>query len=73
MDPPYNKGLETEALKALKGSAWVKPGTLYICEMALEDDMTKKLPEGFDIIKYKKYKTNAHVFLKTQVPVIKET
>lgn len=73
MDPPYNKGLEVEALKALKSSKWVKADTLYICEMSIEDDMTKKLPEGFDIIRYKKYKTNAHVFLKTQVPVIKET
>ena len=73
MDPPYNKGLETEALTVLKGSAWVKADTLYICEMSIGDDMTQKLPKGFDIVKYKKYKTNAHVFLKTQVPVLKET
>lgn len=71
MDPPYNKGLEGEVLKALKGSKWIHEDTLFVCEISLQTDIESELPEGFEIIKFKKYKTNAHVFIK-QAAVLKE-
>ena len=64
MDPPYNKKLETQALAVLKGSKWVHEDTLFVCEISLDTDIEHDLPKGYDIIKFKKYKTNAHVFIK---------
>ena len=64
MDPPYNKGLEMEVLEALSGSSVVKPETIIIVEASLETDFSPAEELGFEITKYKKYKTNAHVFLR---------
>lgn len=64
MDPPYEKGLEKEALAVLAGSPLLKEDTRLIVEASLNttfDDMDEL---GYEIIKYKKYKTNAHVFLR---------
>lgn len=64
MDPPYNKGLEMEVLEALSGSSVVKPETIIIVEASLETDFSPVEELGFEITRYKKYKTNAHVFLR---------
>jgi len=64
MDPPYNKELEKEVLKYLSTSSLLKPETIVIVEASTETDFDYAKDLGFEITKYKKYKTNAHVFLK---------
>jgi 16S rRNA (guanine966-N2)-methyltransferase len=64
MDPPYNKGLEMEVLQALKSSSIVKEDTTIIVEASLETDFSRAEELGYEMLKYKKYKTNAHVFLR---------
>ena len=64
MDPPYNKELEKEVLKYLADSSLLKEDAKIIVEASVETvfDYVEEL--GFEITKYKKYKSNVHVFLK---------
>lgn len=64
MDPPYNKELEKEVLNYLSSSSLLKPETIIIVEASTETTFDYVKDLGFEITKYKKYKTNAHVFLK---------
>lgn len=64
MDPPYNKELEKDVLMYLKSSSIVKPDTVIIVEASVETSFDYVEDIGFELTKYKKYKTNAHVFLK---------
>lgn len=64
MDPPYNKGLEKEVLAAMRNSSILKEDTLIIVEASLETDFSDVDDLGYEVVKYKKYKTNAHVFLR---------
>lgn len=64
MDPPYNKELEKEVLQFLSTSSMIKPDTKIIVEASTETDFEYVEEMGFEITKYKKYKTNVHVFLK---------
>ncbi len=64
MDPPYNKELEKEVLNYLSTSSLLKPETMIIAEASVETGFDYVEEMGFEITKYKKYKTNAHVFLK---------
>ena len=64
MDPPYNKELEKAALEYLSTSSLLKEDSIIIVEASAETlfDYVEEL--GFEITKYKKYKTNAHVFFR---------
>jgi 16S rRNA (guanine966-N2)-methyltransferase len=64
MDPPYNKELEKNVLTYLKDSSLLKPDTIIIVEASAETDFDYLEELGFELTKYKKYKTNAHIFLK---------
>lgn len=64
MDPPYNHGLEKEVLAYLADSSLVKADTIIITETSLQTDFSDVDVLGYEITKYKKYKTNAHVFLR---------
>ena len=64
MDPPYNKELEKEVLKYLADSSLLKEDTKIIVEASVETDFDYVEELGFEITKYKKYKTNVHVFLR---------
>jgi 16S rRNA (guanine966-N2)-methyltransferase len=64
MDPPYNHELEKEVLTYLKNSTLLKEDTIIITEASLSTDFSYADELGYDITKYKKYKTNAHVFLR---------
>lgn len=64
MDPPYNKELEKNVLTYLKDSSLLKPETMIIVEASVETGFEYVNELGFELVKYKKYKTNAHVFLK---------
>ncbi len=66
MDPPYNHEFEQEALRYLSDSSLVNEQTVIIIEASLETDFSfiedEKLP--FEVVRYKKYKTNMHVFVQ---------
>ena len=64
MDPPYNMDLEKEVLAYLSNSQLVKEDTMIIVEASLATDFSDADVLGYEIVKYKKYKTNAHVFLR---------
>lgn len=64
MDPPYNKELEKEVLNFLSTSSLLKPDTKVIVEASVETNFDYVEELGFEITKYKKYKTNVHVFLR---------
>jgi 16S rRNA (guanine966-N2)-methyltransferase len=64
MDPPYNHGLECDVLSYLKDSALVKDDAILIVEASLATDFSYVEELGYELVKYKKYKTNAHIFLR---------
>ena len=64
MDPPYNKELEKGALEYLSTSSLLKEDSIIIVEASTETNFDYVEEMGFEIIKYKKYKTNVHVFLR---------
>jgi len=65
IDPPYNKGLEKEAVFLLaKNSDWAAPDALIIIEASIDTDFSWTDEAGCEIIRIKEYKTNMHVFMK---------
>jgi 16S rRNA (guanine966-N2)-methyltransferase len=64
MDPPYDQDLEKEVLKVLSNSSILKPETIIVVEASLQTSFDDVEELGFTVVRYKKYKTNAHVFLR---------
>ncbi len=64
MDPPYNLLAERKVLEQLADSSLVSEDTLIVTEASLQTEFDYLQELGFEMIKYKKYKTNAHVFIK---------
>ncbi|MDD3217901.1 MAG: 16S rRNA (guanine(966)-N(2))-methyltransferase RsmD [Lachnospiraceae bacterium] len=64
MDPPYNKELERQVLEYLSDSQIIDEHSLIVVEASLQTDFSYLEEIGFVMTKYKKYKTNAHVFIK---------
>lgn len=64
LDPPYHMELEKEVLNFLSTSSLLKPDTKIIVEASEQTAFDYVEEMGFEIIKYKKYKTNAHLFLR---------
>lgn len=64
MDPPYRCDLEREMLEYLADSSLADKNTLLIAEAALDTEFSYLDSLGYELVKYKKYKTNAHVFIK---------
>lgn len=64
MDPPYGKEIEREILEYLEDSSLCTEDTLVVAEAQLSTDFSYLENIGFTIKKYKKYKTNAHVFIE---------
>jgi 16S rRNA (guanine966-N2)-methyltransferase len=64
MDPPYDQDLEKEVLKVLSNSSILKPETIIVVEASLQTFFDDVEELGFTVVRYKKYKTNAHVFLR---------
>ncbi|MDE6312382.1 MAG: 16S rRNA (guanine(966)-N(2))-methyltransferase RsmD [Lachnospiraceae bacterium] len=66
MDPPYGQELEQQVLRYLKDSSLADQDTLIIIESSLETSFSfleqENLP--FEVVRYKKYKTNMHVFVE---------
>lgn len=66
MDPPYNQMHEKNVLSYLKDSSLIDEDTLIITEASLETSFDYLEELGYNLIKYKKYKTNAHIFIRKQ-------
>ena len=64
MDPPYNKELEKGVLEYLSTSSLLKQDSVIIVEASTETSFDYVEDLGYEITKYKKYKTNVHMFLK---------
>ncbi len=64
MDPPYRKGLEQEVLERLREAECVDENTLLVVEASLDTGFDWVEQAGFTVTRIKKYKTNAHLFLK---------
>lgn len=64
MDPPYEKGLEEEVLRALQNSSLVSGDTLIVVEASLETDFSYLEEIGYILEKRKEYKTNTHLFIR---------
>ena len=64
MDPPYDRHLEEDTLRALASSAIIHEGSLVIVEASLHTDLSYAANLGYEITKEKAYKTNQHIFLR---------
>ena len=64
MDPPYNKGLEKDVLYQISKSEILKDDSIIIVEASLETDFDYLGDYGLEAYKFKKYKTNMHVFIR---------
>lgn len=65
MDPPYDKGLEFEVLRALQDNSICTHETLIVVEASQETDFSKAEELGYRIERVKEYgKKNKHVFLR---------
>ena len=67
MDPPYQKDLEKQVLLQLSDSSLLKENTLIIVEASLDTDFDYLDEMGYEVVKYKKYKTNAHMFVRRKI------
>ncbi len=64
MDPPYNHEHEKAVLEVLADMPYVDSYTTIIVEASLETEFDYLPDYGFELVKYKKYKTNAHIFIR---------
>jgi len=63
MDPPYNQLHEKNVLEYLRNSSLIHEDTLIIVEASLETSFDYLDEMGYNLIKYKKYKSNVHAFI----------
>ncbi|SFP93424.1 16S rRNA (guanine966-N2)-methyltransferase [Lachnospiraceae bacterium XBB1006] len=63
MDPPYADGYEKPVLVALKQHGLVTKDTIIIIEADKNTEFAFLKGIGYELIKYKAYKTNAHAFV----------
>lgn len=64
MDPPYNHLYEKDVLEYLKTSSLLKEDTIIIVEASLETSFDYLDEMGYELLKHKTYKSNAHAFIK---------
>ena len=63
LDPPYGRGLELEAMRALRSGGLLADDALVIAETAIDGSTEEFETAGYRVIRIKDYKTNRHVFL----------
>ncbi len=63
MDPPYERGFETEALRFLASSDLLADNALVIVEASMKTPIDEIDGLGFTVERIKEYKTNQHWFL----------
>ena len=64
MDPPYNNEYEKDVLTFLSGSTLLDEDTIIVVEADNTTDFDYLDELGYEVVKYKKYKNNCHVFLR---------
>ena len=64
MDPPYNCLYEKAVLEYLKDSTLIHEDTLLVVEASLETSFDYLDEMGYNLVKHKCYKTNAHAFIR---------
>ena len=64
LDPPYGKGLEEAALRALADSTLITEESLVILEARLDFELGQIGDWGYAVTRVKAYKTNQHIFLQ---------
>lgn len=69
MDPPYNNDYSREVLEHLKNSGVIDEYTIIIVEESLDADFSYADDYGYEIYKFKNYKSNKHVFLRLKESV----
>ncbi len=62
MDPPYNLGLAPLCLNALRDGSWLTETTTLVIELAAKEAFD--CPDGFEIIKERKYGAARLIFLE---------
>ncbi|MCR4806467.1 MAG: 16S rRNA (guanine(966)-N(2))-methyltransferase RsmD [Lachnospiraceae bacterium] len=67
MDPPYNNDYEKDVLTYLAGSSLLDEDALIVVEADNTTDFDYIDELGYEVVKYKKYKNNCHLFLKKGV------
>lgn len=64
MDPPYNHDYSRDVLLSLKESGIIDGYSIIIAEESLDADFSYVSDYGYEIYKFKNYKTNKHVFMR---------
>ena len=64
MDPPYDQLLEKKVLEALSHTSLVDEHTLLVVEASINTDFDYLADYGYEVLKRKEYKTNAHMYLQ---------
>ena len=64
MDPPYDALHEKAVLEYLANSKLIHEDTLIVVEASLETSFDYLEDLGYNLIKHKCYKTNAHAFIR---------
>lgn len=64
MDPPYDRGYESQILSVLGKMPYVTEDTLIVVEASLNGDLSALGSPAFAVVKEKRYKTNRHLFCR---------
>lgn len=64
LDPPYNKGYESEALILIKKFKLLTQEGVILIESSIETELKLVEEQGFEVFKIKKYKTNKFTFVR---------
>lgn len=67
LDPPYNEGLEMEALRLIDQLNLVSEDGIVVVESSLETVVDDRVLQGLSIYKTKVFKTNKFTFIQKEV------
>ena len=73
MDPPYGNGYERKVLEYLISSDVANPDALIVVEASNDTGWEYIDDLGYEIVKYKQYRNNCHMFLRFKDKVREET
>lgn len=66
LDPPYNKGLQMEAIKLIHKYDLLNDDGIIIIESDLKTDINVTELQGYSVYKEKKFKTNKFTFVQIE-------
>ena len=65
LDPPYDQNIEKNVMLAFRNASCIDGNTLFVIEASLDTEFDWLKEYGYTLVKEKKYKTNKHIFVKT--------